>query len=145
MTEIKVIIVGVDGSDHSRAALNWAYQEAADHGASLNVLAAWHAPVLPQQPPYGSVPPEGYASQPANDALAMLEQFVADLEIRTPPVKIQTSVEQGNAAKVLIERSKGADLMVVGSRGRDGFAGMLLGSVSQHVVAHAHCPVAVVR
>jgi nucleotide-binding universal stress UspA family protein len=75
----------------------------------------------------------------------MLEQFVADLEIRTPPVKIQTSVEQGNAAKVLIERSKGADLIVVGSRGRDGFAGMLLGSVSQHVVAHAHCPVAVVR
>ena len=104
MTEIKVIIVGVDGSDHSRAALNWAYQEAAHHGASLNVLAAWHAPVLPQQPPYGSVPPEGYTSQPANDALAMLDDSVADLEARTPPVGIQTSVEQGNAAKVLIER-----------------------------------------
>jgi nucleotide-binding universal stress UspA family protein len=75
----------------------------------------------------------------------MLEQLVADLETRTPAVELQTSVEQGNAAKVLIERSKGADLMVVGSRGRDGFAGMLLGSVSQHVVAHAHCPVTVVR
>jgi len=75
----------------------------------------------------------------------MLEQLVADLETRTPPVEIQTSVEQGNPPKVLIERSKGADLIVVGSRGRDGFAGMLLGSVSQHVVAHAHCPVAVVR
>jgi nucleotide-binding universal stress UspA family protein len=75
----------------------------------------------------------------------MLEQLVTDLETSTPPVAIQTSVEQGNAAKVLIERSKGADLIVVGSRGRDGFAGMLLGSVSQHVVAHAHCPVTVVR
>jgi len=145
MTEIKVIIVGVDGSDQSRAALNWAYEEAAHHGASLNVLTAWRAPVLPQQPPYGSVPPEGYASQPGNDALAMLEQLVADLETRTPAVELQTSVEQGNAAKVLIERSKGADLMVVGSRGRDGFAGMLLGSVSQHLVAHAHCPVTIVR
>ena len=60
-------------------------------------------------------------------------------------MNIQTSVEQGNAAKVLIDRSKGADLVVVGSRGRDGFAGMLLGSVSQHVIAHSHCPVAVVR
>jgi nucleotide-binding universal stress UspA family protein len=58
---------------------------------------------------------------------------------------MQTSIEEGNAAKVLIERSKGADLMVVGSRGRDGFAGMLLGSVSQHLVAHAHCPVTIVR
>jgi nucleotide-binding universal stress UspA family protein len=58
---------------------------------------------------------------------------------------MQTSIEEGNPAKVLIERSKGADLMVVGSRGRDGFAGMLLGSVSQHLVAHAHCPVTIVR
>jgi nucleotide-binding universal stress UspA family protein len=58
---------------------------------------------------------------------------------------METSIEEGNPAKVLIERSKGADLMVVGSRGRDGFAGMLLGSVSQHLVAHAHCPVTIVR
>lgn len=145
MTEIKAIIVGVDGSEHSRAALNWAYEEAAHHEASLTVLAAWRAPVLPQQPPYGSVPPEGYDTQPATDALGMLEQLVAELEVKTPPVEVQTSVEQGNAAKVLIDRSKGADLVVVGSRGRDGFAGMLLGSVSQHVIAHSHCPVAIVR
>jgi nucleotide-binding universal stress UspA family protein len=145
MTEIKVIIVGVDGSGHSRAALNWAYQEATHHGASLTVLAAWHAPVLPQQPPYGALPPEGYDTQPARDASAMLEHLVGDLEARTPPVEVQISVEQGSPAKVLIERSKGADLIVVGSHGKGGFAGMLLGSVTQHVVSHAHCPVAVVR
>jgi nucleotide-binding universal stress UspA family protein len=145
MSEIKRIIVGVDGSDHSQAALKWAYEEAAHHGASLNVVAAWRAPVLPQSPPYGSLPPEGYDTQPGNDALALLERLVADLEVRTPAVDMQTSIEEGNPAKVLIERSKGADLMVVGSRGRDGFAGMLLGSVSQHLVAHAHCPVTIVR
>jgi nucleotide-binding universal stress UspA family protein len=145
MSEIKRIIVGVDGSDHSQAALKWAYEEAAHHGASLNVVAAWRAPVLPQSPPYGSLPPEGYDTQPGNDTLALLERLVAELEVRTPAVDMQTSIEEGNPAKVLIERSKGADLMVVGSRGRDGFAGMLLGSVSQHLVAHAHCPVTIVR
>jgi nucleotide-binding universal stress UspA family protein len=145
MTGINSIIVGVDGSDQSRAALKWAYDEAAHHGASLTVLTAWNAPVLPHQPPYGSLPPEGYDTQPANDAMAMIEKSISELDVREPAVEIQTSIEQGSPAKVLIERSKGTDLIVVGSRGRDGFVGMLLGSVSQHVIAHAHCPVTVVR
>lgn len=145
MTGINSIIVGVDGSDHSRAALKWAYDEAAHHGASLTVLMAWSSPVLPQQPPYGNLPPEGYETQPANDAMAMLEQAIGELDVREPAVDMQTSIEQGSPAKVLIDRSKGTDLIVVGSRGRDGFVGMLLGSVSQHVISHAHCPVAVVR
>ena len=64
MTEIKQIIVGVDGSDNSRAALRWAYDEAAHHGASLNAIMVWHAPSLPMQPPYGSLPPEGTRVSP---------------------------------------------------------------------------------
>ena len=145
MTEIKRIVVGVDGSDSSRAALLWAYEEAAHHDASITVVSTWHPPAMPMTPPYGSVPPEGYVSQPQRDALDLLERFVADLDARTPPVDVRTQVEQGNPSKVLIERSKEADLVVLGSRGHGGFSGMLLGSVSQHLVAHADCPVVVVR
>ena len=145
MSEIKVIVVGVDGSKSSRAALSWAYDEATHHDASLTVISTWHPPGLPMTPPYGSIPPEGYVSQPQRDALDLLHKLVADLEERNPPVDVRTVIEEGNPAETLIERSKEADLMVVGSRGHGGFAGMLLGSVSQHLVAHAECPVVVVR
>lgn len=145
MAEIKLIVVGVDGSDSSQKALRWAYDEAAHHGATITALACWHPPALPMSPPYGSAPPKGYASQPERDALDLLERYVADLDVREPVVDVHTAVEEGNPAEVLIERSKEADLVVVGSRGHGGFAGMLLGSVSQHLVAHAECPVTVVR
>jgi nucleotide-binding universal stress UspA family protein len=145
MPEIKLIIVGVDGSENSRVALHWAYDEATHHSAPLTAVTAWHRPALFMAPPYGSLPPEGYETQPKDDALAMLERFTAELTPRTPAVDIRTSIAEGNPAKVLIERSKEADLLVVGARGREGFAGMLLGSVSQHLVAHAECPVVVVR
>jgi nucleotide-binding universal stress UspA family protein len=144
MTEIKHIIVGVDGSDSSKGALDWAYEEAVHHGASLSVIAAFNPPALPMTPPYGSVPPEGYESQPRRDALDLLDRLIGPLEAKDPAVDIRT-VEEGSPAKVLIERSKEADLLVVGSRGHGGFAGMLLGSVSQHLVAHAECPVVVKR
>lgn len=145
-TDIKRIVVGVDGSPESLTALRWAYEEATHHSASLTVLTAWHAPTIPMMPPYGSVPPEDYESQPRREALALLERLTADLVPQSPAVDVRTSLEEGsNPAKVLIERSKEADLLVVGSRGHGGFAGMLLGSVSQHVVSHAECPVVVVR
>jgi nucleotide-binding universal stress UspA family protein len=146
MTEIKQIVVGVDGSDASRAALQWAYEEAAHHGASLTAVATWHPPALPMGPGYGgSMPPEGYESAPELEARELLEKLTGDLEPRKPAVDVRISISKGNPAKVLIDMSQGADLMVVGYRGRGGFAGMLLGSVSQHVVAHAACPVVVLR
>ena len=145
MTEIKLIIVGVDGSENSRIALRWAYDEATHHSAALTAVTAWHRPALFMAPPYGSLAPEGYETQPKDDALAMLERLTAELPSRTPAVDVRTSIAEGSPAKVLIERSKEADLLVVGARGREGFAGMLLGSVSQHIVAHAECPVVVVR
>ena len=146
MSVIEHIVVGVDGSDSSRKALEWAYNEAAHHGASLIVVTAWHPPALPMTPPYGSIPPEDYEGQPRREACDLLERFTSELVPKDPAVDVRTSVEEGkNPAKVLIERSKEADLLVVGSRGHGGFVGMLLGSVSQHLVAHAECPVLVVR
>jgi nucleotide-binding universal stress UspA family protein len=146
MAGIERIVVGVDGSDSSRNALSWAYDEAGHHGASLTVVTTWHPPALPMTPPYGNVPPEDYGDQPRREALELLDSFTSKLVPKDPAVDIRTSVEEGkNPAKVLIERSKEADLVVVGSRGHGGFLGMLLGSVSQHVVSHAECPVVVVR
>ena len=145
MGDINLIIAGVDGSEESRAALQWAYDEAAHHGASLTVVMTWHPPTLPQSPPYGALTEKDYESQPKLEALGVLDGLVAGLEKRTPEVDVRTSIEEGSPARVLIERSKGADLVVVGSRGHGGFAGMLLGSVSQHLVTHAECPVVVVR
>ncbi len=143
MPGIERIVVGVDGSDTSRKALVWAYDEAGHHGASLVVVTTWQPPTLPL---YGSVPPEEYGDQPRKEALELLERFTSELVPKDPAVDIRTSVEEGkHPAKVLIERSREADLVVVGSRGHDGFVGMLLGSVSQHIVAHAECPVVVVR
>ena len=144
MAGVERIVVGVDGSESSRVALRWAYDEAAHHGASLTVLAAWHTPTLPISPP-GAVLEEGYETLPRRSAFEMLDQLVDGLEDRTPAVDVRTAVEEGSAAEVLIERSKACDLLVVGSRGHGGFSGMLLGSVSHHLVAHAQCPVVVVR
>jgi len=145
MRNIGRIVVGVDGSESSRAALRWAYDEAASHGASLTVVTAWHPPPLPQISPYGSLPPGGYFDQPKHNALALLDGLTAGLGDKRPRVDVRTVVEEGNPVQVLIEQSAGADLVVVGSRGHGGFAGMLLGSVSHHLVAHSNCPVVVVR
>ncbi len=82
MTEIKQIVVGVDGSESSRAALHWAYDEAAHHNASLVAVSTWHPPALPMSPPYGSLPPEGYETQPERDAREMLERLTDELEPR---------------------------------------------------------------
>ena len=95
MAEIKLIVVGVDGSDSSRAALQWAYDEAAHHGAVLTVVNAWHPPSLPMSPPYGHLPPDEYESQPRNEALALLEQFTSELVPKTPAVDVRTSVAEG--------------------------------------------------
>ena len=145
MKDIHHIMVGVDGSDNSRQALEWAHGEAVHHGASLTLVTTWNPPTLPVNPSMSTAPPEAYGTQPKEDALDLLESFTSDLASRTPAVDVRTSIEEGSPAEVLIQRSKGCDLLVVGSRGHGGFAGMLLGSVTQHLVAHAHCPVVVVR
>jgi nucleotide-binding universal stress UspA family protein len=138
------IVVGVDGSASSRAALAWAVRQAALTGASVDAVYAWHEP-----PSYAygygysvllpvSDAAEKFASEVVNDAIAE----VADL---APGVEIRPVIVQDNAAQALLRAAKGADLLVVGSRGHGGFAEALLGSVGQHCVHHADCPVVVIR
>ncbi len=137
------VVVGVDGSEGSVRAVRWAAAEAREHGAELSVVATYVEPVSSSELGYKIAWADNTDWRGEADATlqrTLLEALGAD-----PHVSVQTRVIDGPAAKTLIELSEQADLLVVGTRGHGGFAGMLLGSVSQHVTAHAHCTVAVVR
>ena len=143
MGKWKNIVVGVDGSPSSRTALNWAAAEAADHGADLVVLNVWEHTLLP---PTGSVSvSERYVPDESQRTAEDLVKLIKEELGEDPPVVVQPRVKEGNPARVLIEQSEDADLLVVGTRGHGGFRGLVLGSVSQHVAGYAKCPVAVVR
>lgn len=132
------IVVGVDGSAGSKAAYAFALAEARLRGAGVDAVMAWHFPAMAAE---GGVPadfdPEGWARTALDSALD---------EIPAGDVPVTRRVVEGHPAGVLIHESADvdADLLVVGTRGHGGFAGVLLGSVSQHCVAHASCPVVVV-
>jgi nucleotide-binding universal stress UspA family protein len=133
------IVVGVDGSPHSRDALRWAAHFAGVFGARLDAVSAWEYP-----PAMGwSVVPDGW--DPADDTQKVLQQTVTEAFGDEPPASLQLQVHEGGAAKVLIEASEGASMLVVGSRGHGGFAGLLLGSVSANVAEHARCPVLIIH
>ncbi len=143
MSAWKTVVVGVDGSPGSRKALTWAATEAAEHGAELVVLNVWEH-TLP--PPAGSVSVSERFVPDSSQRTA--EQLVAEIKEALgddPPVVVQPVVKQGSPAKVLIEQSADADLLVVGTRGHGGFRGLVLGSVSQHVAGYAQCSVTIVR
>jgi nucleotide-binding universal stress UspA family protein len=139
----KTILVGVDGSRGSRKALTWAAAEAADHGADLVVMHVWER-TLPPSAGNPSVP-DHVANDTSENAAHELVEIIKQELGEDPPVVAQPRVKRGRPAEVLIEESAGADLLVVGTRGHGGFAGLVLGSVSQHVAAYAQCPVTVVR
>ncbi len=139
------IVVGVDGSETSRHALRWAAGEAAVHDAELHVVYAWD--VTP--PGVGIGTATGTLAGAPDTQREAAEQVVAQVieeELGAQaPANLQTSVSQGGATTVLLEAAQGADLLVVGSRGLGGFAGLLLGSVSMKLAHHAGCPVVIVR
>jgi nucleotide-binding universal stress UspA family protein len=136
-------VVGVDGSDSSLEALGWAIREAGLTGATLNVVTAWSFPEHPT--PFGIVPELPLAEDPLAETRKRLDQVVEAARGGIERLDVRTRVVHGAAATVLLESARDADLLVVGSRGLGTIAGLLLGSVSEHCVRHASCPVVVVR
>lgn len=138
--QVDPIVVGVDGSTSSIGALDWAASECERTAASLFVVAAWEWPTN-----YGwAVPlPDGY--RPADDAQHLVDECEARVRSLHPSVDVKGVTVEGNPAAELVDVSRGASLLVVGSRGHGRLADMLIGSVSKHCAAHAHCPVVVYR
>ena len=133
------IVVGVDGSESSKGALRWAIQQAKLIGASVDAVTAWRYPTG-----YGWAPAIGeYDFE--DDAKNVLAEALGAVSGLEPEVSVCPVVAEGHAADVLLRAAKGADLLVVGSRGHGGFTSPLLGSVSLYCVLHAHCPVLVLR
>lgn len=138
------IVVGVDDSPGAAAALRWAVDEARLRKATLRVVHAWEWPY------------EGHLGEVANEALesvsfteaatkvlsSVVQQVLGD---QLPDLTVEQHVAEGSPALVLLDAATQADLLVVGSRGRGGFKGLLLGSVSQQCANHASCPVVIVH
>jgi nucleotide-binding universal stress UspA family protein len=140
------IVVGVDGSECSKTALAWALNQARWSGARVEAVCTWQEPAM-----YGFT----YATAPGvfeGESLSaltgkILQETIAEVSGRVAgatAVDVVPMVVEGPPAMVLLRIAAGAELLVVGSRGHGAFSGMLLGSVSQHCVQHAPCPVAVV-
>ncbi|WP_245194624.1 universal stress protein [Kitasatospora phosalacinea] len=134
------IVVGVDGSPSSVDALRWAVGQAHAVGADVEAVTAWQHLSAP-----------GWSGHPddadfaAGIARKTLDAAVAEAAGPGRPVRIAARVVRGGAVASLLAAARGAELLVVGGRGHGGFAGALLGSVGQHCVQHAPCPVVVVR
>lgn len=133
------VVVGVDGSPASRAALAMGFAEAGLHGASVHAVTAWAAP------PPGDLPPLVDEAGMRDAAEKRLAQLMIPLRELHPGVDVRISVVTGPPRDVLLDAAGGARLLVVGSRGLGGFRGLLMGSVSHALVQHAPCPVAVVH
>jgi nucleotide-binding universal stress UspA family protein len=139
-------VAGIDGSPSSVRALRWAIRQAGLTGAAVDAVIAWHYPELAAAGGFAMVTG---AVEPADELQESASKIVADVISSTldpaSDVPVRARVDQGHAAQVLLDASAGADLLVVGSRGHGGFAEALLGSVSQHCVQHASCPVVIIR
>jgi nucleotide-binding universal stress UspA family protein len=140
----ELVVVGVDGSPASEAALAWAVRYADAIGARLRVVLAWHYPSAAGSPPAG-VAPASVTSGVEQSRYEILAKAIAAACGDESALEIERKVVYGHPAQVLIDESKQADLLVVGHTGHGGFQGMLLGSISTHAVTHASCPVTVVR
>jgi nucleotide-binding universal stress UspA family protein len=133
---MSTIVVGIDGSENSRLALEWARDEAKLRGVTLHVVHSWTFPLASR----------GADGLPHADIEAAARRVLDDAVARCADagIEVTSEIASESAAQALIRASQGAELLVVGSRGVGGFRGLLLGSVTQQVTHHARCPVVIV-
>ncbi len=139
-----VVVVGIDGSNHAERALDWALVEARVHGDKLLLVHAWQFPAVAMTSFAGDPLPVFGHDDLQKLAVEVLTRAAANARRQEPGVDVDTRLIEGHPGAALVEASKGARLLVVGSRGLGGFTGMLMGSVSSSCAHHAHCPVVVV-
>lgn len=137
------IVVGIDGSDESRAAFAFAVREAKTHGAKLQAVTTWNVapmvyggPVAPPLPEIGEGMQEG--------AKIALREAVESLGADAEGIEVEQVVREGHAGQTLVELAREADMLVVGTHGRGKVTGLLLGSVSQYCAQHTPCPIVIV-
>jgi nucleotide-binding universal stress UspA family protein len=132
LSGIARIVVGVDGSEEAKRALDWALDEARAHQAVVEVVHAWALPSFGK----------GEAGEAAGRRT--MDDTMAAVDTGRLPGPVTRTVVNGPGAAVILQSAEAADLVVLGSRGRGGFKGLLLGSVSDQVAQHARCPVLIV-
>ena len=133
------VVVGIDGSECSTAALEWAASYAEAMGTTVHAVAVW------KHPSSMEFDMEGGPWDREGSCRKKTEKQVALVAARHPGLEIDLEVVQGGAAQVLIDASQKAALLVVGTRGHSGFANLMLGSTSTRCVHAANCPVVVYR
>jgi nucleotide-binding universal stress UspA family protein len=132
------IVVGIDGSEHSNVALRWALADARQHADSMvTAVLAWQMPFVSF--------PGAFDREELDQAYKKFLNETVSAIAPKPPVPLETVIAEGDPTESMVEASKGANLLVLGIRGRSPFAGLLLGSVSQGAAANAHCPVVLVK
>jgi nucleotide-binding universal stress UspA family protein len=138
------IVVGIDGSEASREALRWAAIEAEARSVELHVVGVWSFPMY-LDPMGGAHPLPNLLERTEERERKMIDGEIESVLGTLPAVTIVKTLRCGSTAPELLDASQGADLLVVGSRGRGGFMSALMGSTAMHCVQHATVPVAVVR
>jgi nucleotide-binding universal stress UspA family protein len=141
---METIVVGVDGSKGAQTALKEATTEAVLRSARLRIVHAWSVPQAAFGAGLVGIDQTAFDGFRQN-AETIVDEALAEAKRLQPDLHCDGETIEGQAAQVLLEEAQDASLIVVGSRGRGGFASLLLGSVSEQVVHHAHCPVLVVH
>ena len=141
--EVPTVVVGVDGSKASAKAIEFAFDQAEGLQAQVVAVHAWSSPFRTHEDGHSMLQFDEDDVQESGRLL--VAEAVAGAAADHPDIHWETYLSDGHAARAILRVAESADLVVVGSRGRGGFTGLLLGSVSQNVLHHAHCPAAIVR